>query len=81
MLPVFNQSVRDARAHFQIGHQDIRTYYSDATVAAAATTTTRTTAIATNTTRTTTLLQDIRQRYQCARTRMVTLSTTRTHAN
>jgi hypothetical protein len=37
MLPVINQSVRDARVQFQIGHKDIRTYFSDATVAAAAT--------------------------------------------
>jgi hypothetical protein len=37
MLPVINQSVRDARAQLHTGHQDIRTYFSKATVAAALT--------------------------------------------
>jgi methionine synthase II (cobalamin-independent) len=35
ILPVINQSVRDVRARLHIGHQDIRTYLSVATVAAA----------------------------------------------
>jgi hypothetical protein len=34
MLPVINRSVRDARAHLQTGHQDIRSYFSSTTVAA-----------------------------------------------
>jgi hypothetical protein len=33
MLPVINRSVRDARAQLQTGHQDIRSYFSNATVA------------------------------------------------
>jgi hypothetical protein len=37
MLPVINQSVRDARAQLHTGHQDIRTYFFDSTVAALAT--------------------------------------------
>jgi hypothetical protein len=46
MLPVINQSVRDAQAQLHTGHQDIRTYFFDATVAAAAMATTSTTATA-----------------------------------
>jgi hypothetical protein len=52
MLPVINQSVRDARAQLHTGHQDIRTYFSKATVAAA-TTNTSTTPTATSPARTT----------------------------
>jgi hypothetical protein len=37
--PVINQSVRDARAQIHTGHQDIRSYFSDAAAAATATTT------------------------------------------
>ena len=33
MLPVINRSVRDARAQLQTGHQDIRSYFSQTTVA------------------------------------------------
>jgi hypothetical protein len=33
MLPVINRSVRDARAQLQTGHQDIRSCFSQATVA------------------------------------------------
>jgi hypothetical protein len=33
MLPAINRSVRDARAQLQTGHQDIRNYFSQATVA------------------------------------------------
>jgi hypothetical protein len=32
MLPVINRSVRDARTQLQTGHQDIRSYFSKATV-------------------------------------------------
>jgi hypothetical protein len=33
MLPVINRSVRDARAQLQTGHQDLRSYFPQATVA------------------------------------------------
>jgi hypothetical protein len=33
MLPAINRSVHDARAQLQTGHQDIRIYFSNATVA------------------------------------------------
>jgi hypothetical protein len=33
MQPVINRSVRDARAQLQTGHQDTRSYFSNATVA------------------------------------------------
>jgi hypothetical protein len=33
MLPVINRSVRDARAKLRNGHQDLRSYFSKATVA------------------------------------------------
>jgi hypothetical protein len=37
IFPVNNQSVRDARAEIHTGHQDIRSYFSDAAAAATAT--------------------------------------------
>jgi hypothetical protein len=72
MLPVINRSVHDARSQLQTGHQDIRSYFSKATV----TTTDHTAAIPTVaiTARPNVLLLDIRQRFQSARTRMATLS-------
>jgi hypothetical protein len=39
MLPVISHSVRDARAQLHTGHQDIRTYFSQATVVTTAQTT------------------------------------------
>jgi hypothetical protein len=72
MLPVINRSVHDARAQLQTGHQDIRNYFYQATVA----TTDHTAAIPTVAmpARTNVPLLDIRQRFQSARTRMATLS-------
>jgi hypothetical protein len=72
MLPVINRSVRDARAQLQTGHQDIRRYFSNATVATmdhAATVPT-----AASPARPNVLLLDIRQRFQSARTRIATIS-------
>jgi hypothetical protein len=34
MLPVINRSVRDTRAQLRTGHQDLRSYFPQATVAA-----------------------------------------------
>jgi hypothetical protein len=72
MLPVINRSVHDARAQLQTGHQDIRSYFSQATVA----TTDHTVAIPTVAipARPNVPLLDTRQRFQNARTRMATLS-------
>jgi hypothetical protein len=67
MLPVINRSVRDARAQLLPGHQDIRSYFSNATVD----TTDHAEPIPTATspsTRPNVPLLDIRQRFQSART-------------
>jgi hypothetical protein len=65
MLSVISQSVRDAHAQLHTGHQDIRTYFSQATT----TTTAHTTTIPTFTGpgRPNVLLLDVRQRFQSAR--------------
>ncbi len=65
MLPVINRSVRDARSQLQTGHQDIRSYFSDATTGPA-----ENIPPATSQTRPNVLLLDIRQRFQSARTRI-----------
>jgi hypothetical protein len=73
MLPVINRSVRDARAQLRTGHQDIRSYFSNATVD----TTDHAEPIPTATspsTRPNVPLLDIRQRFQSARTRIATIS-------
>jgi hypothetical protein len=70
MLPVISQSVRDAQLH--TSHQDIRTFFSQAAVLTTAHT--ATTPTVASLARTNVLLLDIRQRFQSARTRMVTLS-------
>jgi hypothetical protein len=72
MLPVINRSVHDARAPLHTGYQDIRRYFSQATVA----TTDHTTATPTITSqdRPNALLLDIQYRIQSARTSMATLS-------
>ena len=73
MLPVINRSVRDARAQLRTGHQDIRSYFSNATVD----TTDHAEPIPTATspsTRPNEPLLDIRQRFQSARTRIETIS-------
>ena len=64
MLPVMNRSVHDARAQLQTGHQDIRSYFSQATVA----TTDHTAAITTVAipARPNVPLLDTRQRFQSA---------------
>jgi hypothetical protein len=64
MLPVINRSVHDARAQLQTGHQDIRSYFSQATVA----TTDHTVAIPTVAipARPNVPLLDTRQRFQSA---------------
>jgi hypothetical protein len=59
MLPVINRNVHDTRAQLQTGHQDIRSYFSQATVIPA---------------HPNVPLLDIRQRFQSARTRMATPS-------
>jgi hypothetical protein len=71
MLSVISQSVRDARAQLHTGHQDMRTYFSQATAATTAhpTATPRLAGPA----RSNVLLLDVRQRFQSARTRKATL--------
>jgi hypothetical protein len=69
MLPVI---VHDARAQLQTGHQDLRSYFPQATVAT--TDHTAATPIVTNPARPNVPLLDIRQRFQSARTRMATFS-------
>jgi hypothetical protein len=70
MLPVINQSVRDARVQFQTRHQDLRSYFPQATV----TTTDHRAATPTVTSPAppSVPLLDIQQRFQSARTRMAT---------
>jgi hypothetical protein len=65
-------TVRDARAQLQTGHQDLRSYFSQATVAT--TDHTAPTPIVTSPAHPNVPLLDIRQRFQSARTRMATLS-------
>jgi hypothetical protein len=72
MLPVINRSVHDARAQLQTGHHDIRSYFSQATVAT--TDHTEATPPVAIPARPNVPLLDIRQRFQSARTRMATLS-------
>ncbi len=72
MLPAINQSVRDACTQINTGHQDIRSYFSQATLATA-----DDTAAAppvTSQARNHAPLLDISQRSQSARTRMATIS-------
>jgi hypothetical protein len=76
MLPVVNQSIRDALAQLHhTGHQDIRTTFSKATVAAA---TTNTCAPPDSNDHSSylVLLLDIRQRFLSARTRMASFPQT-----
>jgi hypothetical protein len=72
MLPVINRSVRHARVELQTGHQDLRSYFSHATVAT--TDHTAATPTVTSPSRHEAPLLGIRQRFQSARTRMATLS-------
>jgi hypothetical protein len=72
MLPAINRSVCDARTQIKTGYQDIRSYFSQATVAA--TDDTSATPTVTSCARPNAPLLDIRQRYQSARTRMATIS-------
>jgi hypothetical protein len=74
IFPDINQSVRDVRAQIHTGHQDIRSYFSDATVTASATTTTPIAATETRPARTNGPLLAIRQRFQGARTKIATIS-------
>jgi hypothetical protein len=69
MLLVTSQSVRDPRAQVQPGRQDIRTYFSKATVATMAHTTA--TLTVTSPARPNVLLLVVQQRYQSARNRIV----------
>jgi hypothetical protein len=69
MLPAITQSVHDASTQIKTGHQDIRSYFSQATLA-----TTDDTAVPPPVTSNTVSQRpiDIRQRFQSARTRMAT---------
>jgi hypothetical protein len=66
------RSVSDARAQLQTGHQDLRSYFPQATVAT--TDHTAATPIVTSPARPNVPLLGIRERFQSARTRMATLS-------
>jgi hypothetical protein len=72
MLPVINRSVRDARSQKQTGHHDIRSYFSDATVAT--TDHAENIPTAASPTRPNVLLLDIRRPFQSAQTRIATIS-------
>jgi hypothetical protein len=71
MLLVINRSVRDVRAQLQTGHQDLRSYFPQATVAT--TDHIAATPIVTSPARPNVPL-DSRQRFHRPRTRMATLS-------
>jgi hypothetical protein len=71
MLPVINQNVRDTQAKLQTSHQDIRSYFSNATEVT--TDHAATIPTATSPARPNVLLLDIRQRFQSARTRIATI--------
>jgi hypothetical protein len=72
MLPVINRSLHDARAQLHTGHQDIRRYFPQATVAT--TDHTAATPTVTSQDRSDAPLLDIQYRIQSARSRMATLS-------
>jgi hypothetical protein len=70
MLPAITQSLRDASTQILTGHQDIRSYFSQATLA----TTGDTAVTRAVTARPNATLLNIRQRLQSARIRMATIS-------
>jgi hypothetical protein len=72
MLPAITQSVRDASTQIKTGHQDIRSYFSQATLVT--TGDTAATPPVPSPARPNATLLNIRQRFQSARTRMATLS-------
>jgi hypothetical protein len=72
MLPVINQSVRDAQAQIRTGHRDIRGFISRAT--AVTTDQTATIPIDTSSARPIAPTLDIRQHLQNARTQIATIS-------
>jgi hypothetical protein len=72
MLPVINQSVRDARAQLQTGHQHIRGFFSRATVVT--TEHTATIPTATSYARPIAPTQGIRQHLLNARSQIATIS-------
>jgi hypothetical protein len=72
MLPAINRSVRDACTQINTGHQDIRSYFSQATVATMEDT--AATPTVTSPARPNAPILDIRQRFKSARTRMATIS-------
>jgi hypothetical protein len=72
MLPVVNQSVRDAQAQTQTGHRDIRGFFSRAT--AVTTDHTATIPLDTSTARPIAPTLDMRQHTQNTRTQIATIS-------